>query len=352
MASWLRIGAIAVAASAALWAGGWFVVATTIDGRVRAWAAAQAAQGARVAFAALEVGGFPTRFRLRADGWEFATAGADGWSLRGARLEATLVPWDRGTIVLHLPGAHRIERRRAGDGTGLGIEAQRPDGVLRLDARGGIRALELDLGKVALTLPPSPSLAADQRGVTVARLQVAIRPSDPPHPQTREFLALALRAEDVVLPRGLTRPMDATIRLADAGIALRGETGTGGGTAERILAWRDSGGVVELTRLELDWAPLRLTGDGTAALDARNRPQAALTLRVAGLPDLIDALARARQIGLAQAAAFKALAAGMARTDPATGRREVALPVTAQDGRLAVAGIALMPLAPIPLPPR
>ncbi len=352
MARWLRIGAIAVTASAALWAGGWFVVAAMIDARIRAWAAAETARGARVAFAALEVQGFPTRFRVGADAWEFATAGTDGWSLRGARLEATLVPWDRATIALRLPGPHRLERRRAGDATGLDIEAQRPDGVLRLATGGRVGALELDLGQVVLTLPHSPLLAADQRNATIARLQIAIRPTDPPHPQTREFLALALRAEDTVLPRGLTRPMDATIRLADAQIALRGETGGGGGTAERILAWRDSGGVVELSRLELDWAPLRLTGDGTAARDARNRPQAALTLRVAGLPDLIDALVSARQLNPVQAAAFKALDTGMASTDTATGRREVALPVTAQDGRLAVAGFALMPLAPIPLPAR
>jgi hypothetical protein len=352
MARWLRIGAIAVAALAAVWAGGWFVLAGAIDGRVRAWAAAETARGVRVAFAALDVGGFPTRFRVRAESYDYATAGAEGWGLRGARLEATLSPWDLATVVLHLPGLHRIERRAADGNAAVEIEAQRPDGVLRLDADGRMRALELDLGGVAMTLPPGTVPASDQRGATIAQLQLAIRPTEPPHPQTRQFLSIAMRAEDAVLPRSLTRPLDATIRIADAEIALRGETRGDGSAADRVAAWRDSGGVVELLRLDLDWAPLRVTGDGTAALDARNRPQAALTLRVAGLPELVDVLVRARQINTVQAAAFKALAAGMARTDPATGRREVVVPVTAQDGRLSVAGFALMPLAPIPLPAR
>ena len=352
MARWLRIGAIAAAALAAVWTGGWFFVAGEIEGRIRDWATAETARGARVAFATLDVDGFPTRFHVRAGSYDYATPGAEGWRFNGTRLEATLLPWTPSTIALRFPGAHRIERRDADGTAALDIAAQRPDGVLRLDDGGRMRALELDLGEVALTLPPSPILAGDARGATIARLLLAVRPSDPPHPQTREFLSIALRAEDTVPPRSLTRPLDATIRLADAEIALRGETRGGGSAAERVAVWRDSGGVVELLRLDLDWAPLRVTGDGTGALDARNRPQAALTLRVAGLPELVDALVRARQLNPVQAAAFKALATGMARTDPATGRREVVLPVTAQDGRLAVAGFALMPLAPIPLPAR
>ena len=346
MPRWLRIAGLAVASLAALWTAAWFFLAQRIEDGARSWAGQESARGTRIGFGALAVDGFPARWRLVAADYEIARPGPETQSLRGARLEATLSPLDLRSVALRFPGTHRLERRAQGDTLVLELEAERPDGVLRLAEDGRMRALEIDLGGVAARLPEGGER------MTAGRLRLAVSGTETPAPPLREFLSLALRLEDALTPRAAPQPFAAAIRLAEIELALRGDWRSSGSLAERVAGWRDSGGVVELLRLDLDWAPLRVSGDGTAALDARNRPQAAVTLRVAGLPDLLDALARTRQIGTAQAALFKTLAAGMTRTDPATGRAEITLPITAQDGRLSVAGLPVMPLAPLQLPAR
>jgi hypothetical protein len=345
MPRWLRLGAYAVATLAALWTAGWFVVAYAIESGIRGWAADMTARGTRVDVGAIDIDGFPLRWRVITTDYAIARDGAPPESLRGARLEATLEPWEPSRVALRLPGRHRFERG-GGEPVILDIQAARPDGALRLGAEGRLRALDLDLGQVEIR--PADGGAA----TTIGRLRLAVSQTRPADPRTREWLTLALDAEELVPPRVATAPLDPTIRRARAELTLRGEVDGAGGPAERVAAWRDSGGVLELAALELDWAPLRLRGDGTATLDARNRPQAALTLRVAGLPELVDALARARRIAPAQAIALKALAAGLARGDAAGGRAEVTLPITAQDGRLSIAGFPVMRLAPIQFPAR
>jgi hypothetical protein len=344
----LRVLAIVAAALAAAWSGVWFLVAGTIESRVRAWAEAERAQETRIAFGGLAVDGFPMRWRLVATDYEIAREGPAPHVLGGARFEALIVPWDLAAVPLRLPGPQRLERRAAGSAPGyaLRIEAERPDAVLRLSPDGRARALDLDFGGITAALPEIPG------PVTASRLRIAVAETDPPATATREFLTLAFGIEDLVLPRDVALPFAPTIRTARLELALRGARATSGTPAERVIAWRDSGGVLELLRLELDWEPLRVDGDGTMALDARNRPQAALALRIAGHQDLLDILVRTRRLPAPQAAIFRGLAAGMARPNPVTGRQEITLPVTAQDGRLSIAGFPVMPLPSIALPTR
>jgi hypothetical protein len=342
-----RLLALVAVALAAAWSGAWFLVAGTIESRVRGWAEAERAQGTRVVFGGLAVDGFPTRWRLVATDYEIAREGPAPHVFGGARFEALIVPWDLAAVPLRLPGPQRLERRAAGSAQGyaLRIEAERPDAVLRLAPDGRARALDVDFGGITATLPEI------QGAVTASRLRFAVAETDPPAKDTREFLTLGFGIEDLVLPRDVVQPFASTIRAARLDLALRGERAARGTPAERVAAWRESGGVLEVLRLELDWAPLRVDGDGTMALDARNRPQAALALRIAGHQDLLDILVRTRRLAAPQAAIFRGLAAGMSRPNPATGRAEIVVPVTAQDGRLSIAGFPVTALPPIPLSP-
>jgi len=237
---------------------------------------------------------------------------------------------------------HRLER----DGLALEVEAARPEAVLALRGDGRFAGIRAELGDVSLRVPGAAGAAR------AARIVVDIREIDPPDPATRSFLALSLSVAELVPPPGTRAPFDRALRGGEIELSLRGERARTGTQAARIAAWRDSGGVLEMPRLRLDWPPVMVSGDGTATLDARNRPEAALSLRIAGVPDLLQALSRAGLLPLQQAAMLGALASGMARTDPATGRAEVAVPVTAQNGRLSLAGIPVMRLQPLEFGPR
>ena len=337
-----RAGAVALAAMALLWAGAWFAVARLVEGGAQAWIDQERAAGARIAHRRLAVEGFPLRWTLVAEDYAIARDAPQPQSASGARLEAGIEPWDLSRVKLRLPGAHRLER----DGLALEVEAARPDAMLALRADGRFAGIRADLGDVSLRAPGAAGAAR------AARIVVDIREIDPPDPATRAFLALSLSVAELVPPPGTRAPFDRALRSGEVELALRGDRAPTGTQAARIAAWRDSGGVLEMPRLRIDWPPVTIAGDGTATLDARNRPEAALSLRIAGLPDLLQALSRAGLMPLQQAAMLGALASGMARTDPATGRAEVAVPVTAQNGRLSLAGIPVMRLQPLEFGPR
>jgi hypothetical protein len=344
----LRLPLAVLAGLLLLWGGGWFVVAKLVEDRVVAWIERERALGNRLVYRDLQVEGFPFGWRLVASQYEIGRDLPTTQVIAGARLEATLTPWDLTDVPMRLPGKHRYERREATSVTALELEAGRPDLRLRLHPGGRIAEIDVDLGD-ATARPPG---AADAEAVRARRVRVTARAIDPADPGSREFFNVSISLDEVTPPASWQAPFNRPLRSGDAVIGVRGERVRNPNAAEQLLAWRNSGGVVELHRLQLDWAPLFVTGDGTGGLDRQNRPEAAFALRIAGYEQVLDGLVQTGQLGARQAALFTSLLAGMAKQDPATGRREVRIPITAQNGRLAVAGIPMMTLPPIPLPAR
>ncbi|MFM8680707.1 MAG: DUF2125 domain-containing protein [Alphaproteobacteria bacterium] len=340
-----RIAAATAAAmllAALLWTATWFVVARLAEAGAQGWIEQERAAGARVSHRRLGVEGFPLRWTLVAEDYAIARPAPRPQSATGPRIEATISPLDLSRVVLRFPGRHRLEHGEFA----LELEAARPDAVLALRADGRVAGIREELGEATLRWPGAPGAAR------AARIVVDLHEIDPPDPATRAFLRFALALTDLAPPAGARPPFDRPLQGGEIELRVRGERAAAGTQAARIEAWRVSGGVVEMPRLRLDWSPVAMAGEGTATLDALNRPEAAMTLRIAGVPELLQALSRAGLVARQQATMLGALAAGMARTDPASGRQEVAVPVTAQNGRLMLGGIPVMALQPLELGPR
>lgn len=344
----LRNALAAVAAALVLWGGGWFVVAKIVESRAVDWIERERALGNRLVYRDLTVEGFPFAWRLVATEYEIGRDLPVKQVIAGTRLEATLTPWDLSDIPMRLPGKHRYERRDATTVTAIELEAARPEARMRLHPGGRIREIDVDLGDATARAPG----AGDADAARARRVRATAREIDPVDPKSREFFNVSIALDELTPPGFWQAPFNRPLKSGEAVIGVRGERVRNPNAAEQLLAWRDSGGVVELYKLQLDWAPLFITGDGTGGLDRQNRPEAAVALKVAGYEQLLDALVQAGQIGARQAAVFTSLLASMAKPDPATGRREVRIPITAQNGRLAVAGIPMMALPPIQLPTR
>jgi len=340
-----RIAAAAAGAlliAALLWAATWFAVARLVEGGAQAWIEQERAAGARISHRRLSVEGFPLGWTLVAEGYAISRDAPRPQSASGPRIEAGVVPWDLSRVPLRFPGAHRLEH----DGMALEVEAARPDAVLSLRADGRLAGIRVELGDVALRAPGAATTAR------ATRLVVDLRDAGGADPATRGLLALSASVAELVPPPDARPPFDRALRSAEIQLVLRGERPGAGTQAARVEAWRASGGVVDMPVLRLDWPPVLVAGEGTATLDARNRPEAALSLRISGVPELLQALSRAGLLPRQQATMLGAIATGMARTDPATGRPEVSVPLTAQDGRLLVGGIPVMRLQPLDLGPR
>jgi len=341
-----RIALGVVAATLVTWVGAWFGLASHIEGRALAWIERERERGNILAYRALRIDGFPFTWRLIAEDYEIGRPLPMAQLLTGARLEATLLPWQLHDVPIRLPGRHRIERRDATGMTVIELEAARPEARLQLSSAGRIRALDVDLGDLTARVP------GGAEAVKARRVHLLARALEPIDPTMREFFNLTLELDDVEPPPGLQAPFNQKLRRGEAEIGVRGDLPRGATPADTVTGWRDSGGVVELRKLTLDWAPLYISGDGTATLDRQNRPQAAFSVRVAGYAELLDALVQSRQIGRNQAMAIRAALNLVAKPAPGTGRNEVSIPITAQDGKLSILGLNLMNLPPMPLPTR
>ncbi len=341
-----RLALGALAATLVIWIAGWFALASHIESRAIAWIERERERGNVLSYKVLRIEGFPFTWRLIAEEYEIGRALPMPQLLTGPRLEATLLPWQLRDVPIRLPGRHRFERRDATGVTAIEVEALRPDARLHLAPTGRIRALDVDLGDVIARATGTADI------VKARRAHLLAREIDPVDPARREFFNIAIELDDVDPPASWTTPFNQKLRRGEAEFGIRGDQPRGATPAESVIAWRESGGVVELRRLTLDWAPLFISGDGTATLDRQNRPQAALSVRVAGYAELLEALVQSRQIGSRQAAAIRAALNIVAKPAPGTGRNEVSIPITAQDGRLSILGFPLMNLPPMPLPAR
>jgi hypothetical protein len=111
--------------------------------------------------------------------------------------------------------------------------------------------------------------------------------------------------------------------------------------------WRDDGGTVELSRIEVRYGALEVAAEGTLALDGEMQPLVALTARVEGFGESLDALAQRGAMKRGDATAAKLVLAALAERGP-NGRPRLALPVTLQDGFLSVGPAMLLRMPPIP----
>lgn len=336
----------AIAITALLWCAAWFGLARYIEHRTLAWIERQRDAGATLDARRLAIDGFPFTWRLVAEDYRIGQGGANEQRVSGARLEATLLPWQLHDIPIRLPGTHRFERRNGAGGFAFELEAQRPDARLVLTPAGRMSAIDLDLG--ALTL----RIASPATTLTAARARLVARELDPIDPKTRDFWNLTFALDELDPAAGWVTPFNRPIRRAALEIGVRGERARAASPAEAVIAWRDAMGVVELRDLAIDWTPLVINGSGSGRLDPQNRPEAAMSFRVSGYDELLNALVQSRQLGNRQAAGIRIALATLARVNPETKRNEVMLPLTAQNGELTIMGFPLLTLPPIALPQR
>ncbi|MBM3522270.1 MAG: DUF2125 domain-containing protein [Alphaproteobacteria bacterium] len=339
----LRVATVAFG-MLALWGLGWFAVALYIEQRALGWIEGQRAAGTMMEAQRLAIDGFPFAWRLAADDYVIDQGGDGAQRVSGKRLEASFLPWRLRDIPLRLPGEHRFERRDAAGGFAIVFEAERPDARLLLASTGRMQRLELDFGTLTLRIP---SLAST---LTATRAQLVARDIDPPDPRSRDFWNLTLSLDDVTTPATWVTPFSRPMRRASLEIGVRGERVRAATPAEALIAWRDAAGVVELRDLAIDWTPLTVNGSGSGGLDRQNRPEAALSLRISGYDELLNALVQSRQVSRGQATAIRIALTALARANPQTNRNEVQLPITAQNGELTILGFPVAKLPPLALP--
>lgn len=316
----------------------WLEVSSRLLAGVDRWAEERRQEGWQVQWSERERSGFP----LAVTGLfqEPRLEDPKGWRWEGEALAATIELTDWNRVELEGFGLQRFFWPAMPPAKGPAeLEALEKRAVLTYDERGQPATLALRARDA--------EAAYDGRRVSAQTLEADVTaPKDAARYDVPVDGQGRLRATGVTLPEGMDPLLGQTVTLLELAGVLTGQLPKDGALDNAALrAWAESGGILDLDQLSLDWGPLTLRGDGSITLDEQDRPLGAFSLRVKGLPETVERLARRGQIDSGVAFTVQAVALSIGKTDPSDGRREISLPLTLQDGWLSIGP----PIGPMPL---
>jgi len=132
-------------------------------------------------------------------------------------------------------------------------------------------------------------------------------------------------------------------RLERAGLdaALTGPLPPPGRLRAQAVAWREGGGTLALRRLDLAWGPVAAALQATLSLDQALQPMGAGTLQLTGAAAALDALVAAGAVAPRGAGMARMMVGMLGRVPPEGGPPRIEVPVTLEQQRLGIAGLAV-----------
>ncbi len=329
---WLALAVGAPALAALGYTGYWFAAAIQIERGIADWVASARAQGYAIEHGAIAVGGFPFRFRIDlADPAVAQPAGPLPWRFRAERLKVTLPPFSPNRLEIESDTAIEFKIGDADDAVTILSRAARLETRLTPGA------------PVHVVFESLAAASARYRLPTAAHAEFRVESS-----AASTIIAAAFR--DATVPVAADWPLGPKIERLAATVALKGAW-LDGPIAAALAAWRDDGGIIEVTAFDLAWNGVSASATGTLALDRELRPLAAFAGSVLGLDAAIDAIVGAQRLSAAQAAAIKVGVRLLGkRNNSNTSADTVDISATVQDGRVFVGAIPVARVGPVVAP--
>ena len=151
--------------------------------------------------------------------------------------------------------------------------------------------------------------------------------------------AKVLGLDDVLNLKGYDRPLEITLETETSEL-------NSAAPSKPFSSWRDAGGVVDIKKLLITWAPMQIQGDGTFTFDEMMRPLSAFSATITGYDRLLNVMVEVGALKK-KTANIASFALSLLAHRDATGEMEITVPITAQNGKLSVGPADLMPLGQV-----
>lgn len=336
-------GLVGLIALSAVYSAYWWVVAARFPSLVGDWAAERRKSGWQVEYRIERVEGFPFSLRTEIRNALLAGPGSPArWVWQAPDIDVHTRPWRLGEVAFEFPGRHRFTLP-------LGETPQQIDATAKA-ARGSMEFGGRPWPRFSVEFRDASVTSSAQPGTTTVKsILASLSPlpasNHPPADRQAESPHLTIAAIDAVLPEAPRPILGREIERLDLDATWVGRLPSGP-LNQALAAWRDSGGTIEVARLRLKWGKLEIDGSGTLALDSEARPLAASTVRLHGYDQALDDLAQAGVVRGRDAIAARLMMGLLARSGR-TGRDEVTVSVTAQDGWFSIGPARLLRVPPI-----
>ncbi|SCA58244.1 conserved hypothetical protein [Candidatus Terasakiella magnetica] len=309
----------------------WLMTSMALKSGVKDWMKARKAQGYIASYEdkKVEMGGFPFSVRATLNVVKFAPPKNAQkkrdwfWSAKTVDFEIIPLPWTLGTVHVDL-GAEQTLR--------LGRQV----------LEGRAESLKLSQDWLSDGIPESLGLSIKnwQLQSSGALLNVASLEMEGARKEDGAY-GLDLQAERMDLPLGITG-MGRRVSEVTLHAKLTENFGATGMGKEDLILWRDAGGTLELERIQVNYLPLILQGNGTVALDADLQPVGAFTARIQGFFETVSRLRRGGIIRGPDASMAKVVLGMLSKQPKNGGPASISLPLTLQERALFAGPVRLI----------
>lgn len=333
---------------AAVWTAGWFWLAQKVEADIAAFAVHGGADPIALDWDSVSVSGFPIRLNARLENPRGVWSEGDRqviWT--GADAVIGFFSEGAGTVSFQAPGAHSFDARA---GTSIDTQSDELRGQVDFGGDGRMRGLRGLATGVAVRVNDVGSAAVRSIAFDWSHADGTPTP-DSVHPdeigQTVAFILSEIDISNSSVDPNVSGVLGNRIARFAGDLSLRGTIEPDAINPATLARWRDAGGTLELENADIAWGPLRLTGEGTLALDHALQPIGAFTARIAGLDRLIDVLEKTGEMGRQQAAIARIALAVLTRAPTNGGPPEARVPVAIQDSVVSIGPVRLLKLSPI-----
>jgi hypothetical protein len=312
----------------------WWIAAGRFEAAVLAWIEARRADGYTIRHGAMERSGFPAALRLTVRDPAIESPGGDqGWSWSASFMVAEIAPWSPLEITLRTEGPQALVLPVAAGPVAYEGSVGNLTASIASDHSLSLRALTIRelvmTGRDGADVLAAGGLDIDLRqgsGGAVRGVDLAYE--------------LTARATDLRFPARLRLPLGELVSRVELDADVMGDVHSHP-WPDALQRWRDSGGVVEISELDVLYGPLRLTLEGTVALDGNGQPMGAFVARGQGLPETLDVLYQ-RGLLPGPGVASAKLALRVLSRGSQTGEPGVSVPLTLQDRILSAASFPVV----------
>lgn len=330
----MALAALVLIAYGTLWA----VTSLNLRSGVLDWIAARQAEGYRINYTDLNLGGFPLAARVTVlspvvtapDGRTL------GWSWAGDRAAFEASPFRHDGITLRLAGEEALSINV--DGKLKTYRGAADELTLRTAGGASPRSGELTVRGLAMAAEEPGDTIGLERLIATGALQERVPAISGP----QSLLAIQINASGLKLPTQLGLPLGDTIGELSADATIQGLLHSFSNLQGELAAWREAGGLVDLARFGIHYGDLKMNGAGTLSLDPALQPVGAFTARIEGFQQTIAALTDRGIIDARVASKARMALAVLSHRAGDGSPPTLQLPLTVRDRALSIGPISLL----------
>lgn len=337
---WLGLASLLLLTTAGI-AAFWWYGADRYEAMIDDWVAARRAEGYRIDAPERRIAGFPLRWEARFPNFAIAAPAIDGaaprWAWQGHAVTIAWSLFDRNAVRILNSGTSSVDLQV--DGSKLAILIDSDGTEVRL--AGAPHEMQ-HVGAKAERL----SLSMNGLDASAQALSFDIGfDSAAPADHTIVAGTASLDAKQLVMTVP-GRPDPSFTLSGTIAASLMGKPPPGP-LPQSIASWRDEGGTIELSDVDVISGGVAVKGSGTVSLDGEMRPIGAGTANFRGIDQALERLIAGGQMSARDLPLAKLAFNALAKPDAKTGALTLTLPVTAENGFLFIGPIKVAPLRPL-----